>query len=719
MKFKIQNSKFLIFSYIFTFYILHFTFSCYAQEAKEPIIVNGDTVEYSMDSKEVTASGNVEVTYKGTKLTCEKLTVNTQTKDSSAEGNVRLEDEKGVIKGAKVTYNFQTKTGTIVDSEFISYPYFGKAQSVKKLSDREFIAQRGYMSTCNYDYPHYRIKSKRIDFFIHDKVQTKDDTVYVGKIPLLYIPQYNHSLKDPMMHVQLSPGKNKDWGPYILSAWRYNLTENIDGRIYLDYRSKLGWAEGFGTNYTTQNFGKGDFKFYYTQEKPHDSPSDMPKEYERYFMRWRHKWDIDERTNFISQVYKIVDERRKRLDPTRNILKDYFYREYEKDSQPLSYALLHHNFTNSSLDLLLQKRTNHWYDQLNKLPELKYTLPSLKLFDTPLYFENNSSLANFDKKATTSPTTADEVSVTRFDTTNKLSLPMKLAFIEFTPYILSRQTLYDKGADGASLPMRTIFYSGADLSTKFYRLFNVKSNFLGMDINGLRHIITPHIQYTYNHAPTIAAGKLKWIDAVDTIAKSNAVYLELSNKLQTKRKNQTIDFLDLRVSSTYSFYAVDPQTNLKSHGSFSDFLVKLKLIPYSWMRLEADATYNSKQHYFSNVNYDINFDLGKERSLGIGQRYQRNGGNEITASFQWRLNPKWKFSTYHRYNLGNDPNSVAGLKEQEYSILRDLHCWNVGLTYNIKKNEGSSIWFVFKLKAFPEMEFGFNQSYHQPQSGAQ
>jgi hypothetical protein len=436
-------------------------------------------------------------------------------------------------------------------------------------------------------------------------------------------------------------------------------------------------------------------------------------------MRWRHKWDIDERTNFISQVYKIVDERRKRLDPTRNILKDYFYREYEKDSQPLSYALLHHNFTNSSLDLLLQKRTNHWYDQLNKLPELKYTLPSLKLFDTPLYFENNSSLANFDKKATTSPTTADEVSVTRFDTTNKLSLPMKLAFIEFTPYILSRQTLYDKGADGASLPMRTIFYSGADLSTKFYRLFNVKSNFLGMDINGLRHIITPHIQYTYNHAPTIAAGKLKWIDAVDTIAKSNAVYLELSNKLQTKRKNQTIDFLDLRVSSTYSFYAVDPQTNLKSHGSFSDFLVKLKLIPYSWMRLEADATYNSKQHYFSNVNYDINFDLGKERSLGIGQRYQRNGGNEITASFQWRLNPKWKFSTYHRYNLGNDPNSVAGLKEQEYSILRDLHCWNVGLTYNIKKNEGSSIWFVFKLKAFPEMEFGFNQSYHQPQSGAQ
>ena len=72
------------------------------------------------------------------------------------------------------------------------------------------------------------------------------------QIPLFYVPRYNHSLKDPLMHVQLMPGKSKDWGPYMLTAWRYDLTEDVKGRIYLDYRSNLGIAEGFGTNYTSK-----------------------------------------------------------------------------------------------------------------------------------------------------------------------------------------------------------------------------------------------------------------------------------------------------------------------------------------------------------------------------------------------------------------------------------------------------------------------------------
>ena len=161
----------------------------YAQGQKEePIIVNGDTVEYFTEGKEVTATGNVSVTNKGAKLTCRKLTVNTQTKDAQAEGNVRLEDAKGVIEGEKIKYNFQTKSGTIIDSGFRANPYFGKAEKVDKVSDSEFIARRGYMTTCSYDNPHYRIKSRKMDIFPDDKIQTKDDTFYIGRVPLLYAP---------------------------------------------------------------------------------------------------------------------------------------------------------------------------------------------------------------------------------------------------------------------------------------------------------------------------------------------------------------------------------------------------------------------------------------------------------------------------------------------------------------------------------------------------
>ncbi len=109
----------------------------------QPVIVNGDTVEYLADNKEVQASGKVVVDYKGTILRCDKLTVNTQTKDAVAEGHVRIEDPKSTMEGEKIIYNFNTKIGTVANASFISPPYFGKAQKVDKVSDTHFIAAKG------------------------------------------------------------------------------------------------------------------------------------------------------------------------------------------------------------------------------------------------------------------------------------------------------------------------------------------------------------------------------------------------------------------------------------------------------------------------------------------------------------------------------------------------------------------------------------------------
>ncbi len=747
---QIRMMEVLLFSVFCSLFL--FSVDGYAQEQKEePIVVNGDTVEYSTTGKEVTATGNVSVTNKGVKLTCHKLTVNTQTKDGEAEGNVRLEDAKGVIEGNKIKYNFQTKSGTIIDSAFRANPYFGRAEKVDKVSDSEFIARRGYMTTCDFDKPHWHMKSNRMDIFPDDKIQTKDDRVYVGRVPVLYAPQFNKSLQDPLMHVQLMPGKRKDWGPYMLSAWRYNLTEDVKGRIYLDYRSNFGIAEGFGTNYSTSEFGKGDFKYYYTQERDHSLPkgNSAPRIFQRYLLRWRHQADIDTQTKFIGEFYKINDSKMQ-LYPggSFNFLKDYFYREYEKQAQPPSYALLHHNFGYSSLDFLMQGRTNDWYDPgyVEKLPEIRYNLSSYKIANTPVYFSNNSSTGNYNKKdISTNPAVASsnypDIHVNRFDTSNRLSLPMRIAFLSVSPFVMNRETIYDKTVAAASPSVRTIFYSGVDASTKLYRLFNVKTNLLGLDINGLRHIITPTVGYSFNKQPTIPGANLKQIDDVDLIGNNNSASLQLSNKLQTKRNNQSVDIVDFLVTttyyfkpSTYSYLPLPPTVTGVTNGAlttgtgtnFGDLLLQLKLIPYSWMSINSDATYvHSGDHssvnynHFANANYDLNFNLGTDRSFGVGQRYQIKGGNEITGNLVWRFNPKWKFTAYERYNRGHDPTLGRGLREQEYTVSRDLHCWVWDITYNTRRGHGDSIYFIFRLKAFPELGFNFNESYHEPKPGSQ
>jgi LPS-assembly protein len=696
-----------------------FTHWVFAQEEKKPIIVNGDNVEYFTESKQVTAQGNIVINYGGAKLSCDKITVNTETGEAVAEGNVRIVDERGIIEGEKVIYNFKTKTGVISDANFMAQPYFGQAKKVEKVNDVELLAHDAYMTTCNYDRPHFRFQARKLDFFRGDKIQSEKNIVYLGPIPVLYLPRFSRSLKDTQTHIQVSPGKSSDWGYYMLTATRFNLGQNLSSRVYLDYRDKLGLAEGFGTNYQSRGFGRGDFKFYYTDERPKAALE--AGEFQRYLVRWRHSWEIDPRTNLISEYYRIFDDKRKDLGSEYNMLKDYFYREYEKDARPLSYALLHHYFSYSSLDLLLQKRTNSWYEQLEKLPELKYTLPSIRVGASPFYFENVLQGANFNYKYPPPTPSSSDISVNRLDAYNKVSLPFHLAFINFNPFVANRSTYYTSLVGGSSISPRTVFYTGVDASTKFYRVFALKSNFLGMDIDGLRHIISPSVRYGYNHFPTVSSNRLKQIDALDSIGSNNELTFQFANKLQTRREGKIVDLAYLSLESSYQFYNVDAMTYEKSNDNFTDFLIDLELFPYAWLRLDSDATYRPSEKYFTEVNYSVSFLLGAERSLSIGQRYQRKGSNEITSGFKWRFNPKWKFSCYQRYALHGNPglSLLKGMLEQEYSIARDLHCWIMEVAFNRKKEEGSTIWFIFRLKAFPELEFDFSQSYHEPKAGAQ
>jgi len=136
--------------HILTISFIFITTLGFAQERNEsPLIINGDNVEYLADSKEVSATGNIEVIYKGSKLTCNSLKVNMQTKKGLAEGNARLEDEKGVVTGERIVYDFANKTGVILNADFHANPYFGKAKKVEKVSESEFVTKGGYFTTCS------------------------------------------------------------------------------------------------------------------------------------------------------------------------------------------------------------------------------------------------------------------------------------------------------------------------------------------------------------------------------------------------------------------------------------------------------------------------------------------------------------------------------------------------------------------------------------------
>ncbi|MFC1658412.1 LPS-assembly protein LptD [Candidatus Omnitrophota bacterium] len=689
--------------------------TAYGQEEKRPITIDGDTVEYSADAQEVTAEGNVVIDYGNVRLTCDKITVNTQTKDAEAVGNVRLRDARGVLQAEKIVYNFDQQTGDIIEGRLRSSPYYYAGRNAKRISDNEYVVEDGYFSTCNYDHPHFRVKSKRIEIYPGNKIVARSNRLYWREIPLFGFPTYSHSLKDKFMKVQVRAGKTSNWGPYLLSGWRTDLNENARLRLYFDWRERLGTAEGLGVNYNTKVAGTGDFLFYYTNERPTrqdgstvgtNPSSTLQQEFQRYLIRLRHTWDIDKKTKLTAQYYRIEDDRIA-YDSDADFLRDYFYREYEKDAQPKSYLLIAHNEALSDINMLVQKRTNRWYDMMTeKLPEISYNLHNFPFYESPLYFKNESKFSNLTVKNPL-PTTFDS-DVVRLDSYNQFTLPWRVAFIDASPYLGFRQTVYSKDNQGASLSPRTIFYTGMDMSAKFYRIFNDR----------LRHVISPKIRYSYVHEPTVSPSKLQdFGDGIDTIDGDNRFSLELENKLQGKRDEQTVDLAIFRVSTDYIMYSKMAGLS-KSDDRFTDFLFDLELEPFAWLRMEADATYDHRHDYFKTANVDTWLTFNENTRLGLGHRYDRFGGKEMTGHFRWRINPKWAIRIYERYQFASSRGK--GLKEQEYTISRDLHCATIDFTFNRRKKRNekseSSFMCVFNLKIFKESQFDYVQSYHPPKS---
>ena len=630
------------------------------EKEEVPVIVNGDTVEYFADLGKVVAQGDVVVEYSDTTLTCDKIVVYTDSKDGFAEGNVVLKDEGGLVRGERLEYNFQTQEGNFFDVDFRMAPYFCVSPEAKK-GPTKIILRNADMTTCNLDKPHYHMHASEVEIYPQEKIFAKNVTFIVGKVPIIYLPFFVQHLDDKQHGFSFEPGQSREWGTYLLTAYRYYLNEEYRGIARMDYRANKGFAYGIDLEKFTGEYGTGYLRYYFIKEDLHGRGEVSPlyKRPERYRIEFLYNWDIDEDTQLVSEVYDYSD---------RYLLRDYFERQYEINPTPRSYVLLSRNYANATLSLLMQKRFNHFFTVTEKLPELKLETRKFKLMESPFYYEHESSLVNFTLR---NADTAIDEDVARADTFNQVSYPCKLAFFNLEPSVGMRNSFYSKDKNGSEHLFRSIFYSGASVLTKFYKTFNdIKVDSFWLEIDNLRHIITPSLDYEYINEPTLSGERLTAFDAVDSIAKKNQITLSLENKLQTKRAGESVDFLRFIVSSPYQF-------KLEGYGGrFGDISMDLELLPNRWLTFNSEAEFDPHRRAFRTANFDVTIPFDDEKGkITAGYRYAAGevDSKVMTFVFERLLNPKWQFRSYHRLDFVKD----SIIEEQEYALVRDLHCWEL------------------------------------------
>jgi len=717
------------------------SFGAFAAETQKPaaeipVVVDGDSVQFDPSSNAITAAGDVKISYKDVTASCDKASVNTVTKIGTLTGNTKIAFDGQEVTGSNIIFNFETKEAEMMGMDFEDDPFYMKAESFEAKGNEEFKLNNACISTCGpiggkQHFLDYVIKAKHIEYYPHRKIVARNAWMTINDIPFMYSPYYAQPTKDRLPRVTLTPGHDREKGMFLLAAWRYYGDEGFRGRINTDYYQNKGTGLGVTHKYATDRVGDGLLKGYYIQDREKVSFEEkVPVKEDRYKVQLNHAYANEYGTSAQVQVNKFSDQ---------YFMKDYFYREYERDVQPMSYGLMQQGFENSTIGVMAQKRVNDFYSQTEYLPKVTMDWYKTQLADSNFYLESQNQIASMNYKYA-KPSSAD-YDVTRVDTQDILSYQQKIGAINVSPFVGYRGTYYSRSIANEKAIDRNAFIGGTDVSTKFYRLFDDPYQLFGNQIEKTLHVVTPTVRYQYTHAPTVATSQLYQFDSYDALARNETVSLILENKLSVKAKLAQKDPLISKSGWRHNNDDKDEeakQLEMKDPNGYTKWDALYLAPDVNWALDEegrgshpTTAGYRMELRPVSNIGFyqrfsqdidqverptDVTTDMNvttKYFDFTVGHRYLRMEESQFQGETSWRFAKTWSFDTYYRYD-----DRLAKFEQQGIYLNKELNCWNSMLAFEMDQDYAQKFYIMFTLKAFPEAAVGMKPSYRGPREAA-
>ena len=678
----------------------------------------GATFEYEERTGTVTDPAGVVVKYEEAELTARKVRMNRATSEVLAEGNVRLQRGNETWTGEQIRYNFMTRQVGAEAFRAGLPPFFAGGHGLAaNLTNQTHTATNVFVTTDDLAEPFYVVRAKSLKVIPGQLIEARHATLYIGKVPIMYLPIYRRQLYRHPNYFVVVPGYRSLYGPYLLGSYNWRLGTNVTGAILFDYRQRRGVGGGHDLNYDLGALGQGELRGYVAHdEAPGKDSNGNPIRADRQRVSFAHSATL--RSNLTAKV--VVREQSDAW-----LIHDFIEHEYRLDPQPKSFFEVNQLWPNFSLDFLAQPQVNDFFQTVERLPDVKLTAVRQQLGISPFYYESESSVGYF--RFCTPEAGGANYAAMRADTLHQILLPQNLfGWLNLTPRVGGRFTHYgETETTGAPLAEqnRGVFNTGMEISTKASRVWpGARSKF--WDVTGVRHIIEPSLNYVYVPSPNCAPRQLPQFDtelgslrllpidfpdynSIDSIDSQNVLRLGLRNKLQTKRKEAVDNLLNWAV---YTDWRIRPRPD---QSTFADLYSDLDLKPRSWFTFSSETRFDLGHGQWRMANHSATLEPNETWSWKIGHRYLRSdpalgpesGNNLILSSFHYRLNENWAVRLTHQFEA-----RTGTMEEQYYTLYRDLRSWTVALTLRFRDNyhgkEDTTVAITFSLKAFPRFKLG-------------
>ncbi|MBI5400224.1 hypothetical protein HZB07_06450 [Candidatus Saganbacteria bacterium] len=231
-----------------------------------PVNLKADKLKFIEGTSIIEATGSVEVKFKEATIFADHLVMDSATNIATADGHVRLLDSQYKANAAALIYNIDNQKANFTDfrartnPKRMRGPLFLTAASLND-QKKKLLGQKGSLSTCERTTPHYYLLADRVEYYPDDKVLGYNSTLYVGAVPVLWLPLLYYDLGQKEKR-NWSFGHNETEGDYLKSTWGYPL-----GILYLDLMEKKGFGQGTQLNYDLLGLGAGALYLYHLDEQ--------------------------------------------------------------------------------------------------------------------------------------------------------------------------------------------------------------------------------------------------------------------------------------------------------------------------------------------------------------------------------------------------------------------------------------------------------------------
>jgi len=625
--------------------------------------------------------------------------------------NVTVREPGQELHADKLTYNIVDSTGNLENAAGRADIYYFGGKRLRILGPASLDGEDIWVTTCDRDPPHYRIRIKEAAIREGEAVYGRGARLYIGETATpLYWPRWGYKPGEPgtPLNFDFSSGHRARIGYYVNTGMQFGVTPDVKLGLRLFPTTEQGVGLGLDSNYDFMEnpasplfLGKGTFHSLYTTE-------------DRGYLELRHRQEIFDDTVMLLQVEQWSDS---------DFYKDFYWDRYKDRTAPRTFV----NVTYTQPDYIatgtVRAETNGFVTETEQLPEVTYHLlqrPVAKnlyvSFDTINgYYETEPHGARAARSVNVGRVTYD-VNVNEA--------------LNLMPFIELEGTFYSQDAYGEEAETRLSGTFGTTLQTRLSRTFPGAFGF-----SGFKHVIVPSITYSYRPSSTMNVAETPWFDAYDAMsgrsrfetkidnvvfgrdARSGRIWEvgrlslfqgnDLSNEIRTMEdyeaelqvqprpwwgwrlnaeRHRIDDTLDIRDTLTRSY---------TSDGSAGSILMTPSNDDLAYDYLTRYGDYNSLLTY---LFYDDTYFNGKYDAK-MGFSYTQTGSQvfnrEILCGLGYRFGENWGMAFEQRYDFAR-----GELTMQKYQIRRRLHCWDAALTFR-DRQIGWDFGIEFNIAALP------------------